>query len=69
MWGRPLSTVVLIGILALVSWPILGSEGALLVLAALLLALLFHHLFNLSALYRWLKNLTTKKPLSFAGNI
>ena len=56
MWGRPLSTVVLIGILALVSWPILGSEGALLVLSALLLALLFHHLFNLSALYRWLQN-------------
>jgi two-component system phosphate regulon sensor histidine kinase PhoR len=56
MWGRPLSTVVLIGILALVSWPILGSEGALLVLSALLLALLFHHLFNLTALYRWLQN-------------
>jgi two-component system phosphate regulon sensor histidine kinase PhoR len=56
MWGRPLSTVVLIGSLALVSWPILGSEGALLVLSAFLLALLFHHLFNLSALYRWLQN-------------
>jgi two-component system phosphate regulon sensor histidine kinase PhoR len=56
MWGRPLSTVVLIGILALVSWPILGREGALLVLSALLLALLFHHLYNLSALYRWLQN-------------
>lgn len=56
MWGRPLSTVVLIGILALVSWPFLGSEGALLVLSALLLVLLFYHLFNLSALYRWLHN-------------
>jgi len=56
MWGRPLSTVVLIGILALVSWPILGSEGALLVLSALLLALLFHHLFNLSAVSPWLQN-------------
>jgi two-component system phosphate regulon sensor histidine kinase PhoR len=56
MWGRPLSTVVLIGSLALVSWPILGSEYALLVLSAFLLALLFHHLFNLSALYRWLQN-------------
>jgi two-component system phosphate regulon sensor histidine kinase PhoR len=56
MWGRPLYTVVLIGILALVSWPVLGSEGALLFLAALLLALLSHHLFNLSALYRWLQN-------------
>ena len=56
MWGRPLSTVVLIGVIALVSWPILGSEGALLFLSALLLTLLFHHLFNLSALYRWLHN-------------
>ncbi|MGQ0578330.1 MAG: phosphate regulon sensor histidine kinase PhoR [Betaproteobacteria bacterium] len=56
MWGRPLTTVVLIGILALFSWPILGSEGALLVLSASLLALLFHHLFNLSALYRWLQS-------------
>ncbi len=56
MWGRPLSTVVLIGIVALFSWPILGREGALLVLSALLLALLFSHIVNLSALYRWLQN-------------
>jgi len=56
MWGRPLSTVALIGILALLSWPFLGHERALLVLAVLLLGLLFHHLFNLSALYRWLQN-------------
>ena len=56
MWGRPLSTVVLIAIAALFSWPILGGRGALLVLSTLLLILLFHHLFNLSALYRWLQN-------------
>ena len=56
MWGRPLSTVVLIVIAALFSWPILGGRGALLILSALLLILLFHHLFNLSALYRWLQN-------------
>ncbi len=56
IWGRPLSTVVLIGILALLSWPILGGGGALLVLCALLLVLLFHHLFNLSALYRWFQH-------------
>ena len=56
MWGRPLSNVVLIVIAALVSWPILGGRGALLVLSTLLLVLLFHHLFNLSALYRWLQS-------------
>jgi len=56
IWGRPLSTVVLIGIAALVSWPLFGGLGALLVLSILLLALLAHHLSNLSALYRWLQN-------------
>jgi two-component system phosphate regulon sensor histidine kinase PhoR len=56
IWGRPLSTVVLIGIAALVSWPIFGGPGALLILSILLLALLAHHLFNLSGLYRWLQN-------------
>jgi hypothetical protein len=48
--------VVLAGLAGLLSWPILGGRGALLLLAALLLALLFHHLRNLSTLYRWLQN-------------
>jgi two-component system phosphate regulon sensor histidine kinase PhoR len=56
MWGRPLSTVVLSGVIALVSWPVLGSTGALLILCAMLLGLLFHHLRNLSLLYRWLQD-------------
>ncbi len=56
MWGRPLSNVIVVGVVALVSWPFLGSEGALLVFSVLLLVLLFHHLSNLSALYRWLQN-------------
>lgn len=55
-WGRPLATVVLFCFLALLSWPVLGSTGALLLLSVLLLALLLHHIRNLSALYRWLSN-------------
>ena len=56
LWGRPLSTVVLIATVALVSWPLLGSTGALLLLCAMLLGLLLHHLRNLSDLYRWLQD-------------
>jgi two-component system, OmpR family, phosphate regulon sensor histidine kinase PhoR len=56
MWGRPLSTVALIGVIALVSWPMLGSRGALLFLSLMLLALLVHHLRNLSMLYHWLQD-------------
>jgi len=56
MWGRPLSTVVLVGVIALVSWPMLGSLGALLLLSVMLLVLLLHHLRNLSLLYHWLQH-------------
>jgi len=56
MWGRPLSTVVLIGVIALVSWPMLGSRGALLFACLMLLGLLLHHLRNLSMLYHWLQD-------------
>ena len=56
MWGRPLTTVVLICVIALVSWPILGSGGALLFACLMLLGLLLHHLRNLSMLYRWLQH-------------
>jgi two-component system phosphate regulon sensor histidine kinase PhoR len=56
MWGRPLSTIVLIVVIALVSWPMLGSRGALLLLCLMLLGLLLHHLRNLTLLYRWLQD-------------
>jgi two-component system, OmpR family, phosphate regulon sensor histidine kinase PhoR len=56
MWGRPLSTVILIGVIALASWPVLGSRGALLFLCVMLLGLLLHHLRNLSLFYRWLQD-------------
>ena len=55
-WGRPLSTVVLIGVLALASWPMLGATGALLFACLMLLGLLLHHVRNLSMLYRWLQH-------------
>jgi two-component system, OmpR family, phosphate regulon sensor histidine kinase PhoR len=55
MWGRPFSTVILIGVLALFAWPIFGATGALLLLSAALLLLLLHHLRNLSELYAWLQ--------------
>ncbi len=56
LWGRPLSTVIALCCAALLSWPVLGHTGALLVLAGLLLGLLFHHLTNLTALYHWLRD-------------
>ncbi len=55
MWARPLSAVVLIGVVALISWPLLGGRNALVFLVLLLLGLLAHHLHNLSQLYRWLQ--------------
>ena len=59
MWGRPFSTVILIGVLAFFAWPIFGARGALLFLCVSLLLLLLHHLRNLSELYAWLQ-----KPLA-----
>ncbi|MEO8163898.1 MAG: phosphate regulon sensor histidine kinase PhoR [Betaproteobacteria bacterium] len=56
MWGRPLSTVVLIGVIALVCWPVLGTKSALALLCLMLLGLLLHHLRNLSNLYHWLQH-------------
>jgi two-component system phosphate regulon sensor histidine kinase PhoR len=56
IWGRPLSTVIALCCAALLSWPLLGRTVALLVLSTLLLGLLLHHVRNLSALYRWLRD-------------
>jgi two-component system phosphate regulon sensor histidine kinase PhoR len=54
LWGRPVLGVVLISFFALVLWPVLGSEKALLAYCLLLLLLLGHHLINLSRLHFWL---------------
>lgn len=54
-WGRPYWTLALVTAAALLAWPLFGDRVALLLFAALLLALLLHHLSNLSVLYRWLQ--------------
>jgi len=56
LWGRSVTPVVAVGFVGLVLWPILGGRGALLVSAGLLLALIFHHVRELTALHRWLKD-------------
>jgi two-component system phosphate regulon sensor histidine kinase PhoR len=56
IWGRPLSTIIVLCCAALLTWPLLGRTAALLVLSASLLGLLLHHLRNLTALYRWLRD-------------
>ena len=53
-WGKPLATLVLLSVIALTSWLLLGTTGALVLYVLLLLGLLLHHVFNLSLLYRWL---------------
>src|SRR4051812_20509873 len=67
MWGRPLYTVVLVGVVALCCWPLLGSSGALVLLCLMLLALLLHHLRNLSLLYRWLQHPQSHSPPAGSG--
>ena len=67
MWGRPLSTVVLIVVIALVALPVLGATGALLLLCVMLLGLLLHHLRNLSMLYHWLQHPHSKTMPTGSG--
>ena len=55
LWGRPLSTVILLGAAALMSWPIFGRTAALSLFAATLLILLLHHIYHLSQLHQWLR--------------
>jgi two-component system, OmpR family, phosphate regulon sensor histidine kinase PhoR len=58
LWGRPVVAAVLVSVVALVLWPILGATKALAAWGVLLLLLLLHHTYNLSRLYRWLKEPT-----------
>ena len=60
LWGRPVSTLLLLCGVALLSWPIFGRTAALVFLAAGLLVLLLHHIRNLSLLYEWLREPTAK---------
>jgi two-component system phosphate regulon sensor histidine kinase PhoR len=58
LWGRPVAGVALVSLTALVLWPMVGPTIALLIYCGLLLALLAHHLINLSALHHWLTDST-----------
>jgi two-component system, OmpR family, phosphate regulon sensor histidine kinase PhoR len=53
-WARPLSTLLLTVVAGLVAWPLLGREGALLLVCLLMVALLLHHLRSIAALFHWL---------------
>ena len=55
LWGRPLSALLGLCALALMSWPIFGAMAALCLLSAGLLILLLHHIHNLSSLHYWLR--------------
>lgn len=55
LWGRPLSTVILLCAVALIAWPIFGHIAALCILVVALLILLLHHIYNLSLLHSWLR--------------
>lgn len=55
LWGRPLSTVVLVCVGALIVWPIFGLTAALCLLVAALLVVVLHHIHNLSLLHTWLR--------------
>ncbi len=55
-WGRPVTTLMLLAVAALVVWPIAGLIAALLVLSGGLLFLNLHHLRNLSALSGWARH-------------
>jgi two-component system phosphate regulon sensor histidine kinase PhoR len=56
LWGRSVTAVVLASFVGLVLWPMLGATGALLVYVGLLLLLLLHYIYQLTALHRWLKD-------------
>ncbi len=60
LWGRPLLGVASACFVALLVWPMLGALPALLVAGALLLALLLHHLANLSRLHQWLEDAASR---------
>jgi two-component system phosphate regulon sensor histidine kinase PhoR len=55
-WSKPLTTLVLLVLAALIAWPILGPLLALVVFSAGLLGWLARHLLNLYRFRRWLRN-------------
>ena len=55
-WGKPLTTLALLAIGALILWPLAGPVVALEAFSAALLVWLFRHLYNLYLFRRWLRN-------------
>jgi len=53
LWGRPLVSVMLMSLGALLLWPLFGAIAALGAYCGLLLLLLLHHFSNLTRLYHW----------------
>ena len=55
-WSKPLTTLALIALAALIVWPLAGPVVALGLFGAALLVWLFRHLRNLYLFRRWLRN-------------
>ena len=55
-WGKPLTTLALLALAALIVWPLAGPVAALGAFSAGLLAWLFRHLRNLYQFRRWLRD-------------
>jgi len=68
MWGSPLSTLFLLCAAAFVSWPVLGLTAALIIFVGGLLILLLHHIYNLSLLFHWLRDPSSKTVPQGSGS-
>jgi two-component system phosphate regulon sensor histidine kinase PhoR len=68
LWGRPLSSLLLLCAAALLSWPVWGHTVALCLLAAGSVLLLLHHIANLSRLRNWLRDPTARTLPSGSGS-
>ena len=55
-WSKPLTTLLLLALAALIAWPIFGPMVALVAFSAGLLGWLARHLVNLYRFRRWLRN-------------
>lgn len=55
-WSKPLTTLLLLALAALIAWPIFGPMLALVAFSAGLLGWLARHLLNLYRFRRWLRN-------------
>lgn len=68
MWGRPLVPVISVTAVAAFLWPVAGAAVALGAWAMMLLALVYHHLRNLSQLYDWLEAVSARSLPDGSGS-